>query len=285
MAASPATPGFRRSIGRSGGRWQARRMRRQMKPRPPSPSPSGYFVPRQPDMSQQEHAPDTATSATRAAATAAASRPQGVADGDTVARFRAFMQRHERLFVLTGAGISTSSGIPDYRDAEGEWKGAEHMLHQTFINSAAERKRYWARSMIGWQHVARAAPNAAHRVLARLQEQGRVVALVTQNVDGLHAAAGSRDVIDLHGRLDRVICLHCATRYSRRRVQELLQAANPDWQSTATALRPDGDVELGAVDYQAFNVPPCPVCGGVLKPDVVFFGGVVDKALIARAWQ
>ena len=213
------------------------------------------------------------------------SAPRGDAPGEQdVASLRAFIGRYRRLFVLTGAGISTGSGIPDYRDRAGGWKGATPIQHQEFTRIPGKRQRYWARSMAGWLPVARARPNAAHRALARLGASGHTALLVTQNVDGLHQAAGSRGVVDLHGRLDRVICLDCGTRLSRHRVQDMLVAHNSGWLADSNAIRPDGDIELGDVDYAAFNVPDCPVCGGILKPDVVFFGGSVPKAVVNRAW-
>ena len=207
------------------------------------------------------------------------------ARADHIARLRDFIAAHRRLFVLTGAGISTASGIPDYRDRDGGWKGAAPIQHQAFITHLAKRRRYWARSMAGWPPVARARANAAHRALARLGRAGRVRLLVTQNVDGLHQAAGSRAVIDLHGRLDRVVCLDCDSRLSRHRVQEMLIEANRDWLHDAGVIRPDGDIELGDVDYDAFRVPACPACRGILKPDVVFFGGAVPKKRVTRAWN
>lgn len=203
----------------------------------------------------------------------------------SASRLRAFLDAHERLFVLTGAGCSTASGIPDYRGRDGGWKGARPIQHQAFVTGEHNRKRYWARSMAGWPAVARAAPNAGHAALARLQSRRRVAGLVTQNVDGLHCAAGSRGVIDLHGRLDRVICLDCQDRFSRQTVQDMLLAANPGWPRDSEALRPDGDIELGEIGYAGFKVPDCPACGGTLKPDVVFFGGAVPKARVARAWK
>nr|WP_232226032.1 NAD-dependent protein deacetylase [Salinisphaera hydrothermalis] len=199
-------------------------------------------------------------------------------------RLREFVSTHRRLFVLTGAGMSTDSGIPDYRDRDGGWKGASPIQHQAFVTQLSKRRRYWARSMAGWPPVARARPNSGHLALARLGAAGQLSLLVTQNVDGLHQAAGSRNVVDLHGRLDRVICLDCGTRVSRHRVQEMLIAANSGWLHDADAMRPDGDIELGDVDYDAFNVPDCPACGGILKPDVVFFGGAVPKSRVERAW-
>lgn len=204
---------------------------------------------------------------------------------DDAQRLRDFVDVHRRLFVLTGAGCSTASGIPDYRDTAGLWKGAEPMQHQAFVASAASRQRYWARSMLGWRVLEQARPNAAHVALAQLQRRRPLAALVTQNVDGLHRVAGSRDVIDLHGRLDRVLCLHCGIRYTRRFVQTLLERANPGWLVDGRELRPDGDIELGPVDYDAYSVPACPRCDGVLKPDVVFFGGAVAKPTVERAWH
>ncbi|WP_109995055.1 NAD-dependent protein deacetylase [Salinisphaera sp. LB1] len=201
-----------------------------------------------------------------------------------VERLRDFVSRHRRLFVLTGAGMSTDSGIPDYRDRDGGWKGARPIQHQAFISQLSKRRRYWARSMAGWPPVARARPNPGHRALARLGAAGRLSLLVTQNVDGLHQAAGSGSVVDLHGRLDRVVCLDCGTRLSRHRVQDMLVEANRGWLHDAAAMRPDGDIELGDVDYQRFNVPDCPLCSGILKPDVVFFGGAVPRPRVERAW-
>jgi NAD-dependent SIR2 family protein deacetylase len=210
--------------------------------------------------------------------------PVDEARGDHVGALQRFVSAHRSLFVLTGAGISTGSGIPDYRDRDGGWKGATPIQHQAFVSQLSRRRRYWARSMAGWPAVARARPNAGHAALARLGAAGRIGLLVTQNVDGLHQAAGNRSAVDLHGRLDRVICLDCDTRLSRHRVQEMLVDANRGWLHDSDAIRPDGDIELGDVDYDSFVVPDCPVCRGILKPDVVFFGGAVPKRTVARAW-
>lgn len=187
---------------------------------------------------------------------------------------------HRRLFVLTGAGCSTGSGIPDYRDADGRWKHAKPVSHRAFVSSAAIRRRYWARSSVGWRRFAAAQPNAAHRALADLERRGRIACLVTQNVDGLHSAAGSREVIDLHGRLDRVECLGCGLGYSRHRLQDELERLNPGWSTAYEGERttPDGDAELGEADYGRYRVPACPACGGVLKPAIVFFGGTIPAA-------
>ncbi|GAB0117896.1 NAD-dependent protein deacetylase [Acidisoma sp. 7E03] len=193
-----------------------------------------------------------------------------------------FIARSRRLFVLTGAGCSTPSGIPDYRDREGNWKGAQPMTYQAFMGDPLKRQRYWARSMAGWPQVARAKPNRAHRALAALEAQGRCEVLLTQNVDGLHEAAGSQRVIDLHGRLDQVICTACGHRLRRAALQRALTELNPDWAEVEAAQAPDGDAAV-EVDSASFAVPPCPRCGGVLKPDVVFFGENVPLLRVERA--
>jgi len=185
---------------------------------------------------------------------------------------REFVDRHEKLFVLTGAGCSTASGIPDYRDAGGEWKRARPVLYQDFIADDAVRRRYWARSLVGWQSFMDAPPNDAHRALARLETQNRLDLLVTQNVDGLHQAAGNRRVVDLHGRLDVVRCLDCDSTLSRASVQKALAERNPRWLGCDALIAPDGDADIEFEDFSDFIIPVCPVCGGTMKPDVVFFG-------------
>jgi NAD-dependent SIR2 family protein deacetylase len=175
------------------------------------------------------------------------------------------------VVVLTGAGVSTDSGIPAYRDEEGKWKQSAPMQFRDFVGSAAARQRYWARSMVGWGKMAGAKPNRAHAALAELERRGALRLLITQNVDGLHSAAGSERVVDLHGRLDRVICLQCRRLSARRELQARLEADNPDYVGQGFVQRADGDVEL-SVDYGAFRVAACSACDGVLKPDVVFFG-------------
>jgi NAD-dependent SIR2 family protein deacetylase len=187
-------------------------------------------------------------------------------------RLRQFVERHSRLFILTGAGCSTESGIPDYRDADGGWKRAAPVMFQAFMGAPATRRRYWARSLVGWPRLRAALPNDAHRALAQLQRQGRVAQLVTQNVDRLHQAAGSTEVIDLHGRIDQVRCMSCQQRQSREDLQANLVRLNPDWVDVDAIQAPDGDADLEHRDFARFQVPPCPLCGGVLKPDVVFFG-------------
>lgn len=192
-------------------------------------------------------------------------------------------REHAPLAVLTGAGISTASGIPDYRDADGQWKRSAPITHQAFIGSAAVRQRYWARSMAGWPVFSAARPNDAHRALTALQRQGVTGPIITQNVDRLHQRAGSRRVLDLHGRLDRVVCLRCDTRYPRSTMQAWLTQCNPGRQTWTDRVAPDGDADLQDTDFSAFQVPSCPRCNGMLKPDVVFYGGMLTASVRAAA--
>jgi NAD-dependent SIR2 family protein deacetylase len=178
---------------------------------------------------------------------------------------------HRRVFALTGAGCSTASGIPDYRDDQGEWKRRPPVMIQAFRAEEAVYRRYWARAFAGWGRFSAASPGAAHRAFAAWEAAGTLIRLVTQNVDGLHQRAGSRAVIDLHGRLDDVVCLGCGERTSRTAVQAVMTDANPGWQSVA-APAPDGDADIDAAAVDAFAAPRCERCGGLLKPDVVFFG-------------
>ena len=197
---------------------------------------------------------------------------------------REFIDRHPRLFVLTGAGCSTDSGIPDYRDAAGTWKRQPPIQYPAFMADPAMRQRYWARSLVGWQYFGHARPNATHEALARLETLGHVDTLVTQNVDGLHQLAGSRQVIDLHGRLDTVACQGCGDRSPRAALQLRLDAANPGWIERQARVGPDGDVDLEAEDFHRFVLPDCLLCGGVLKPDVVFFGEAVPRERVEAAY-
>lgn len=194
-----------------------------------------------------------------------------------------FIEAHPRLFVLTGAGVSTDSGIPDYRDREGEWKRPPPVTLQAFMHEHATRQRYWARSLIGWSYFRRARPNAVHRALAALEAKGKIELLLTQNVDGLHQAAGSRRVIDLHGRLDAVRCLGCEARTPREDFQRELLARNPGWAGLDAGIAPDGDADLEGRDFASFDVPACATCGGMLKPDVVFFGENVPRERVVEA--
>ena len=175
--------------------------------------------------------------------------------------------------VLTGAGISTESGIPDYRGPSGATlRKHAPMTFQTFTRDPVARRRYWARGFLGWHQFAGASPNAGHRALAEFERRGVVRGVITQNVDGLHQRAGSAAVIDLHGRLDRVICLDCRGVESREAVHARIAAANTGWRATVTAVNPDGDVDVPEWQLDEFTVVPCATCGGVLKPDVVYFG-------------
>ncbi len=200
------------------------------------------------------------------------------------ARLAEFIRSHPRLFVLTGAGCSTASGIPDYRDADGQWKRPQPVTFQSFMGEEATRQRYWARSLIGWRVMGHAQPGAAHRALARLEALGHVEMLLTQNVDGLHDAAGSRRTVDLHGRIDTVRCMHCEARMPRAELQQRLVDANPAWTHLQAETAPDGDAYLDGLDFSTFVVPDCPACGqGPLKPDVVFFGENVPRERVAAA--
>jgi NAD-dependent SIR2 family protein deacetylase len=197
------------------------------------------------------------------------------------AALASFIAEHPRLVVLTGAGCSTGSGIPDYRGADGSWKHRRPMAFAEFVASASARRRYWAGSLRGWPRVRDARPSAAHVALARLEAAGRVARLVTQNVDGLHQRAGSRRALDLHGRLDTVECLGCGATVLRDDVQALLERWNPR-HVTAAPARPDGDAGVSE-DLDAFRVPDCRECGGVLKPAVVFFGENVPACRVEDA--
>ncbi len=186
----------------------------------------------------------------------------------------------ERLFVLTGAGISAPSGIGTYRNHRGDWQRSEPIQHQDFLRHRHARRRYWARSMRGWPAFRDAQPNAAHAALARLEQAGRVQAVITQNVDGLHQRAGQNRLIELHGSLAEVVCLDCRVRQSRDRLQGWLESHNRAWLHGSTTAQPDGDAAFDDVrQFDDFQEPLCK-CGGVLKPDVVFYGDSVPKARV-----
>ncbi|AXK72078.1 NAD-dependent protein deacetylase [Lysobacter sp. TY2-98] len=194
------------------------------------------------------------------------------------ALLRDWLAPRRRVFVLTGAGCSTASGIPDYRDEAGGWKRKPPVTFQAFTQDDTTRRRYWARSFAGWPVFSQAAPNAAHRAMAAWEATGRMSMLLTQNVDGLHHRAGNAHVVDLHGRLDTVRCLACGDLTPRDTMQHRLADANPGWIDTITAFAPDGDADLERVDFSDFDIPSCTRCGGMLKPDVVFFGENVPRA-------
>jgi NAD-dependent SIR2 family protein deacetylase len=190
------------------------------------------------------------------------------------------LMRDARVAVLTGAGVSTDSGIPDYRGEGAPVRTP--MTFQTFLASEAARKRYWAGSHLGWRSFGSASPNAGHLALAELETGGTVTGIVTQNVDGLHRRAGSRHVVELHGGMDRVLCLRCGQHYARQAIAERLAELNPSIDlDTAIRTAPDGDVEVDDVD--AMQIPDCTVCGGILKPDVVFFGEFVPTETFQAA--
>ena len=188
------------------------------------------------------------------------------------------------VLVLSGAGISTESGIPDYRGPTGAARRAQPMTYQTFTKNPVGRRRYWARSHLGWRLIDRAAPNAGHRAVAALEERGLLTGVVTQNVDGLHQAGGARSVIDQHGRLDRVVCLDCRTLSRRDELADRLTEANPGWDAAVTAVNPDGDVDLPDEALDGFRVVDCLRCSGTLKPDVVFFGENVPASRVAECY-
>ncbi|MFY1593849.1 NAD-dependent protein deacetylase [Micromonospora sp. WMMD737] len=190
------------------------------------------------------------------------------------------------VVVLSGAGLSTESGIPDYRGPSGVARRHTPMTYQAFTRDAQARRRYWARSHLGWRVIARAAPNEGHRAVARLQAGGLVEGVITQNVDGLHTAAGSPRVVELHGRLDEVVCLGCGNRTSREELDRRLREANPGFDARAAAVNPDGDVDLADDEVARFRTVDCTFCrGGMLKPDVVFFGETVPAARVSRCFE
>lgn len=197
----------------------------------------------------------------------------------------AFVERHPRLLVLTGAGISTDSGIPGYRDRNGQWTRSPPIQLHEFLGSDVARRRYWARSMIGWPVVGRAQPNRSHTALARLGRAGRIERLVTQNVDGLHQRAGSVDVIELHGGIHGVTCIDCGAHHARATIQAQLEADNPALLGVQADAAADGDAHLEWSALDTFRVPACPTCGGLLKPAVVFFGENVPRERVALASQ
>ena len=182
--------------------------------------------------------------------------------------------------VLTGAGLSTDSGIPDYR-GNGAPRRAP-MTFQTFVGDEGARKRYWAGSHLGWRRFHGAEPNLGHHSLVRLEDRGIISGVITQNVDGLHSRAGSRHVVDLHGSMDRVVCLSCGQAFGRDSVAARLEDANPSLVSPdSVSINPDGDAEVPDID--GFSVPACTVCGGMLTPNVVFFGELVPTAKFTEA--
>ena len=201
-------------------------------------------------------------------------------DSPTLKSLAEFIALHPRLLVITGAGCSAPSGIPTYRNDSGEWQRNQPIQHADFINLAASRRRYWARSLAGWPMVSLAQPNAAHRVLAAMEARNQISMLVTQNVDRLHQQAGHQNVVDLHGRLDQVICLACHQVIERDAMQQRLLLANSISAPIALEHAPDGDADVEEQLTRELKVPDCERCGGILKPNVVFFGGAVPKTTV-----
>lgn len=202
--------------------------------------------------------------------------------GEAADRLADFIRRHPHLLVLTGAGVSTDSGIPDYRDQRGAWKRKQPVQHRDFMENTHTRQRYWGRSLVGWPVMQRSRPNPAHLQLAELEWRGYTELLVTQNVDRLHQRAGSQRVVDLHGRADQVLCMGCGFRCERREVHDRCFALNPDFRRFQATTAPDGDADL-EVDFNGFRIADCPHCGGILKPDVVFFGDNVPRERVEKA--
>jgi NAD-dependent SIR2 family protein deacetylase len=201
---------------------------------------------------------------------------------DTLAR----MAEGGGVAVLSGAGLSTESGIPDYRGPSGVARRHTPMTYQTFVGDPLARRRYWARSHLGWRRIARAEPNAGHRAVAALESAGLLAGIVTQNVDGLHQAGGARAVIELHGNLDRIVCLDCGADCSRHEHDERLRLANPGFDAEILAVNPDGDVDLDDAELAGFQPVGCAACPeGLLKPDVVFFGETVPVDRVRDSYE
>ncbi len=200
------------------------------------------------------------------------------------ADLQAFVQQYPGLLVITGAGCSTDSGIPAYRDTEGAWMRPAPMTFQQFMGGEPARQRYWARSMVGWSMFSGGRPNAAHRALKSLENKGYIGLLVTQNVDGFHRQAGQSRLLELHGSLAQVICMGCGSRFDRSEYQQRLLGVNPTWAAMTAVMGPDGDVDL-ETDFSSFRVPACARCGGILKPDVVFFGEPVPRARVQTVYD
>ncbi len=194
-----------------------------------------------------------------------------------------FLKDNAPVVLLTGAGCSVGAGIPTYRDAEGQWQRSTPIQHQDFVSKHASRQRYWLRSFAGWPPVKAAAPTNTHRAIAQLESAGVVSLVVTLNVDRLHQKAGSRKVVDLHGRLDEVVCLDCMHVMRRDDIQQQLFTLNPFLRAEA-ALAPDGDADVPDEMVDEVQIPSCPACGGMLKPNVVFFGGSVDKEVVQSVY-
>lgn len=188
----------------------------------------------------------------------------------------------EKWMIVSGAGVSADSGVPTYRDKNGLWQRRPPVTHQDFMNDPGARQRFWSRNMVGWRFMVEAKPNASHHTLVKLEKVGLISCLVTQNVDGLHQLAGSRYVIDLHGRINTVSCTSCFAVVSRADLQYWLELNNSHYANLVGTILPDGDAGIDDIDFSSINVPVCQKCGGILKPDVVFFGDSIPKQRVAN---
>jgi len=216
---------------------------------------------------------------------AAAARDHGPVELDErIARLAEWVAER-RVVVLSGAGLSTESGIPDYRGPSGAARSGTPMTYQAFTRDPVARRRYWARSHLGWRTIGGARPNAGHHAVARLQKLAVLDGIITQNVDGLHQAGGAYDVVELHGNLAQIACLDCGSRHPREEHAARLTAANPDFAAAVSRINPDGDAELTDADLDSFTVVDCADCGGMLKPDVVYFGETVPPDRVRRAFE
>lgn len=208
-----------------------------------------------------------------------------VTNSSNIEALASALKDKHRIWVLTGAGISAASGIPTYRNHKGEWQAANPVQHNEFISDHSARQRYWARSMVGYKINQSAKPNAAHHALTKLQSSGKVLQIVTQNVDRLHSHAGANNIIDLHGRIDQVVCLDCQKIFTRDAYQPRLVEINPNLDDYASKILPDGDAQIDDYDLTKIQIPACEACGGTLMPDVVFFGGTVPRQRVDEAYQ
>ncbi len=190
-----------------------------------------------------------------------------------------------RVAVLTGAGCSTESGIPDYRGEGTAQRARNPIQFRAFLQSEVGRKRYWARSMVGWPRFRTAQPNRAHLACAALEAARLTTGIITQNVDGLHQLAGAKNVVELHGALREVVCLSCRNTEPRDELQARLEQANPGFLKLAHEMAPDGDADIGEWLVDRVKVAECTKCGGIMKPNVVFFGEGVPGPLVERAWE
>ncbi len=211
--------------------------------------------------------------------------PTSTADIECIEELGERLTNKRKIWILTGAGISAPSGIPTYRDHRGNWQHSRPIEHQDFINQLSSRQRYWARSMVGWRHMSNARPNSAHHAITQLQRDQRLSQLITQNVDRLHSIAGTRNVIDLHGRLDQVLCLECGQIISRPDYQTQLEELNAELELYITEVLPDGDAGIEEFDLASVTPSPCRNCNGIMMPRVIFFGGTVPKLVVDECFR